>query len=251
MKRNNRLTQKSTTAVEVLPDSQRYLSVAKPELRQALAENLGSGGSTTPLDLIRIRVPAGGGTAWQVPTLSGPKNQDSVRGVIIAWSPVRAFWPDALGTGAGNQPPACTSNDGERGIGNPGGDCESCPFNAFHTANDGAGNGKACREARGLLFLGEGELMPYYLPAPTMSIRPLKAYFMQLASRAKPYHSVVTELHLIQAQNATKITYSQIEPRMVRELDADEIAALEGYRAAVVPAITSRPILTRADFAGE
>lgn len=233
-----------------LTDAQRYLSVARPELRQALRENLGEGGGTSPLDLIRIRVPAGGGTAWQVPTLEGPKNFDEVRGVIIHWSTVRAYWPEALGQGGGNQPPQCTSSDGDIGHGNPGGDCDACPFNAFQTANGGEGSGKACREARGLLFLGEGELMPYWLPAPTMSIKPLKSYFMQLASRGKPYHTVVTALKLIQAQNANKIVYSQIEPRMMRELEPDEIEAMEGYRVAVVPAITRVTVLTRADFAG-
>ncbi len=241
---------KESTAV-TLTDDQRYLRVAAPELHQALAENLGTGGGTTPLDLIRLRVPAGGGTAWQVPTLEGPKNKDEVHGVVISWSDVRAYWPEALGTGGGGQPPSCTSPDGKIGIGDPGGECLTCPFNAFHTANSGEGNGKACKEARGMLFLAEGELMPYWITAPTMSIKGLKTYFMQLASRGKPYHGVVTGLKLIQAQNAGKIIYSQIEARMVRELEPDEIAALEGYRKAVVPAITSQPVLTRADFMGD
>lgn len=242
---------KTTTAV-ALTDDQRYLMVSNPNLIEALRENLGPNGSADKLDLPRLRVPAGGGLAWTVPTIEGPKPREYVEGVIISWSPVRAYWPQAIGDGGGNAPPDCSSSDGQIGIGTPGGACETCSFNQFGSKDAGGGtsNAKACREARGMLVLPQGELMPFYLPAPTMSIKTIKDYFMRLTSQGKPYHAVVTRFNLGQAQNKGGIVYSQIEPQWVRDLEDDERTALRAYRDAVVPAFTAAPRLTQSDFVG-
>lgn len=225
-----------------------YLALAQPDLQVALRENLGQGGVDV-LDMPRLRVPAGGGLAWTVPTIEGPKPREEVIGVLMHWTPVRAMWLKDLGTG-GNTPPDCTSRDGETGIGDPGGDCATCPLNAFGSAKGGSQTGKACREARGILFLPEGEYLPFYLPAPVMSIKPIKDYFMRLSSQAKPYWAVVTRLKLAQAQNASGITYSKIEPTFVRELTPEERAAISGYRDSILPAFNATVSLTAADVTG-
>lgn len=241
-------SKEETTSIVPAPASGGFLALAEPDLQLALRENIGTGKGDV-LDLPRLRVPAGGGLAWTVPTIEGPKPREEIVGVIVHWTTVRAYWASELGQGGGNTPPDCTSRDGEIGIGNPGGACDVCPLNQFGTARGGAANGKACREARGLLFLPEGEFLPFYLPAPVMSIKNLKDYFMRLASGAKPYWSVVSRLKLAQAQNNGGITYSRIEPAFVRDLTPDERNAIKGYRDGIVPAFANVE-LTAADVTG-
>ena len=227
---------KSETTDLTVPEKN-FLALADQDLRLALKENLGSGG-TSVLDMPRIRVPAGGGLSWTVPTLEGPKPREFMEGVIIHWTPVRAMWRKDLGAG-GNAPPDCTSRDGETGIGDPGGACDACPFNEFGSASGGTKSGKACREARGLLFLPSDSFLPFYLPAPVMSIKPLKDYFMRLASQALPYWGVVSKFGLEQAQNAGSITYSRIVPTFVRKLTPDERGAISAYRESILPAFNA------------
>ena len=49
------------------------------------------------------------------------------------------------------------SFDGVTGIGNPGGNCQNCPYNKF---GSGEGQSKLCKNKRMLYMLREGELFP-------------------------------------------------------------------------------------------
>ena len=234
------MTSKSTspaTGGNLVPATSGYLAtIGNPDMAVALRENLDPNGSV--LDLPSVRVPAGGMTLWTVDTLEGPQTVKEIEGVILHRANARAYWPKGLGEG-GDPVPSCASADGRRGIGTPGGDCSVCPFNQFGTAKDGTAAGKACREAIALLVLVESQALPIRLVVPTMSMKPINAYFMRLASNGKPFHAVVSAFRLVQARNATGITFSTVEPRFVRNLSADERAGLEGYRAAVLPAFNA------------
>jgi hypothetical protein len=237
----------TTKAVATTPETGGFLSLANPDLQLAMSENLGPAGSTTLLDLPRLKVPAGGGLAWTIHTLEGPKPEAEIEGVIVHWTQVRAYWQSELGAGGGSAPPDCTSRDGEYGIGEPGGVCAECPMNQFNTA-PGNRPGKACREARGMLVAIEGQAMPMYLPAPVMSIKPLREYFMRLASAAKPYYGIVSSFKLEQAQNNGGVVYSRIVPGYVRDLSPEERKAIDAYRAAILPAFAANAVLRKSDL---
>src|SRR3990167_1766865 len=95
--------------------------------------NIGAGG-LTEFDLDRVKVPAAGGLTWQIPGLHEAESK-SVDGVIVAWRDPHSFWREGVSTTGGGAPPDCYSHDGIVGIGKPGGECVTCPNNAWGSAN--------------------------------------------------------------------------------------------------------------------
>lgn len=115
------------------------------------------------LQLDRIKIPAGGSTAFEIPSVDGDDSEmvKEITGVILYNHPANAYYTDKY-TG-GSNPPDCSSFDGIHGIGNPGGSCKNCPFNKF---GSGEGKSKACKNRRMLYILRDGELFPVILNLP-------------------------------------------------------------------------------------
>jgi len=223
--------------VATVPEQGLYLATFATnmdELALTVRENLGETG-ISPRELPRIRIPAGGGANWEVPTLEGVEATGTVSGVIVHWKTMRAYWdvPFEQSDGA---PPMCTSDDGVIGVGNPGGACKTCRFNQFNSAlNDGAG--KACREVLAAFMLTEGDTLPYFMPLPPMSIRPMRDYFARLTQKAIPFWAVETKLSLEQDKNRNSIRYSKAAPGLGRILNAAERERIMTYREFIRPAI--------------
>ena len=213
------------------------------ELPALIRDNIGPDG-LSEFSFPRIKVPAGGGIAWTVPSLEGPQVAQELEGVIVNWRTMRAYWENPFGEGGGNQPPDCASRDGITGTGNPGGDCASCMLNEFGS-KDG-GRGKACKEVRAVFMLRDASIFPDLFPLPPMSIKPLKEYFLQLAGNRIPYWQVITRLKLETARNADGITYSKAVPTFVRRLTPEEVAVAAWYRGAMNPVIDG-VVLAHAD----
>lgn len=214
-------------------------SVAKYEPAQLMAlisENMGGEPLSMGL-LTKIKIPAGGGLAFERPTLTGePEVVTAIEGVIVAWKDIRAYWPTAYD--GGNEPPACASEDGRYGIcidenEHLGGDCMSCPLSKFGTKIDSktgsAGKGKACREARVLFVLTGKGLLPIVIVAPPTSIKSVKNYFMALLNEQIPYWGVISKIQLIKAKNTGGIEYSQLKLAMVKPIPDEEIARVKSY----------------------
>ena len=79
----------------------------------------------------RVKLPAGGGTAFEVPAEDGEDTEmvKDITGVILYNHPAYAYYASAFA--GGHAAPDCSSIDGATGIGTPGGDCRRCPFNKF------------------------------------------------------------------------------------------------------------------------
>ena len=92
----------------------------------------------------RVKLPAGG-TAFEIPSAEGEDSEmaKDITGVIVYNHPAYAYYHDKY-TG-GNNPPDCSSFDGVNGIGNPGGNCQNCPYNKF---GSGDGQSKLCKNKR-------------------------------------------------------------------------------------------------------
>lgn len=221
--------------------------VESAELNDLLQENLANE-DLSPIDFDRIRVPSGGGVAWEIIGENGePEPAKNVSGVIAYQHTARTYWREGLDEGAGAKPPDCYSNDGRTGYGdiglNDGGTraCISCPLNQW--GSDDSGAGKACRENRILYLLRENELLPTLIVVPPTSLRNFKRYLLRLTSRRVPYHSVVSEFELDKAQSGQGITYSQIKfsqgPRVPQDL-AEKIQAYSNMLESLV-ATTSGP----------
>lgn len=184
------------------------------------------GESIDVTDLDRIRVPAGGGLAWTVPTASGEDSVKNLEGVIVHVARRRAYWADPEPKGT---VPDCYSKDGVTGIGTPGGNCDSCPMNAFGTAvrpGGAAGRGKACKEMRLLFLLRPGENLPAVVVVPPGSLKGVKSYLLKLKA---PFWRLITRLTLTKAQSKDGIAYAQIKPEMVSDLGVEAAGPIKRF----------------------
>ena len=170
----------------------------------------------------RIKIPAGGGIAYEVPG-DDPESPDTVKefkGVILYHHPVHSYYVEKY-TG-GNNPPDCGSMDGHVGIDTETGEikeCAECPFNKFGSGENGA---KACKQKRRIYLLRENEALPTLLSLPTGSLAEFSKYVMRLLSKGKKTNSVVTKFTLKKAQNSGGINYSQAVLTVDRNLTEEE-----------------------------
>lgn len=205
-------------------------------LNEALADDC----QGLEFSLDRVKLPAGGGTAFEIPSAEGedPEMAKEITGVIVYNHPAYAYYHDKY-TG-GNNPPDCSSFDGVNGIGNPGGNCQSCPYNKF---GSGDGQSKLCKNKRMLYILREGELFPITISLPTGSLKSFTNYVKSQLSRGRKLNQVVTKITLKKTTNASGIAFAQAVFGFVRMLSAEERAAVAGvtdtvkaYAANLTPA---------------
>lgn len=170
-----------------------------------------------------IKVPAGGGLAFEVPgdDPNSPDLQKEFNAVILYHHPLLSYYKEKY-TG-GSQAPDCGSFDGVYGIGEPGGRCAECPLNQFGTGENG---GKACKTKRRVFLLREGESIPTILTLPTGSLNDFSKYVMRLISKGKKSNQVVTKFSLTKAQNSGGIAYSKVVLATAYDLTKDDIESI-------------------------
>ena len=171
----------------------------------------------------RVKLPAGGGTAFEIPSAGSDESEmaKDVTGVIVYNHPSYAFYKDRYS--GGSNPPDCGSFDGVLGIGTPGGNCASCPYNKF---GSGEGQSKLCKNKRMLYILREGELFPITLSLPTGSLKSFTNYVKSQLSRGRKLNRVVTKITLKKATNASGIAFSQAVFTFDRMLSPEERTAV-------------------------
>ena len=214
------------------------LRMETADIQELLRENLG-GDTLNPNDLDRVKVPAGAGTRWEIPTISGTEAVQTIEGVIVHRASRRAYWPEKF-SGA-NDPPQCFSDDGINGVGTPGGSCADCPLNQFGTAGDG----KACKETRQLFVLTADSLIPVVVTIPPASLANVKAYFLRLLRNQLTPLDVVTNISLEKAQSKGGIDYSRVVLTAGGRLDLDATARLKAYAAELEPAFQAAARIER------
>lgn len=218
----------ANTALTVIEDGA-YALMPAAEIQELLRENLGN----TKLDrqnLPQVKVPAGGGRAWDLGD-DEPPVQELV-GVVIWYADTRLYWSKGIEDTGGETPPDCTSADGIVGIGDPGGECESCPLNEWGSGK--AGRGKACNERRQLAILRPGELLPTMLSLPPSSIKTWDQFKINALNKRKRYYQRVAAFGLEKAESEGGIAFSRVTVRAVRDLSDDESANIEAIRKDMV-----------------
>ena len=172
----------------------------------------------------RIKIPAGGGLAYEVPG-DDPDSPDSVKefkAVILYHHPINCYYKEEY-TG-GNNPPDCGSMDGKVGIDAETGECKNCAECEFNKFGSGKNGAKACKQKRRIYLLREGEALPTILSLPTGSLGEFSKYVMRLLSKGRKTNGVVTNFTLKKAKNSGGINYSQAVFAVDRELTSDELA---------------------------
>jgi hypothetical protein len=244
-----RTTPAASTAVALIErDNLPGLAADVADVIGALADNLG-GEAVGVNDFTRIRMPAGGGIAWEVPNLDGEADvQKVIRGVIVYQRTPRTYWATSFENSEGG-PPDCRSDDGVTGRGNPGGDCSTCPLAQF---GSGRGNTQACAQQRQIFVLREdGGAFPVILTLPPTSLKNARGYLVALAERGKKFRHVLTEIGLERATSNDGIGYSRATFRYVGDLSADAKAASDAYAREIGPLIVHVPADPRPSADGD
>ena len=177
------------------------------------------------MHLQRIKIPSGGGRAFEIPgdDPDNPRYESTLQGVIIYNHPACAYWPEGADEDD-NVPPICSSVDGKLGIGTPGGSCALCELNKFGTD----GKGKACKNMRHLYILRRGEFLPIFFALPPTSLRPFNDFMSaSFVSRRRPTWGSLVEIGLRRIEGATP--YSIATFKKLRDFSGDELAQLKQY----------------------
>ena len=170
----------------------------------------------------KIKIPAGGGLAFEVPGEDGePEMAKEFSAVILFHHPMNAFYEGKY-TG-GHQPPDCASLDGKIAADRATGEvrsCTDCPKNEFGSKDDSGG--KACQNRRRLFLLREGELFPVVLNLPAGSLQPFNDYVRTLLNKRTKTSFVVTRFRLKKVQSVGGVDYSQAQFSVDRPLEPAE-----------------------------
>ena len=196
-------------------------------------------------ELNRIKIPAGGGMAWEVEALEGVKVHQHLDVLVLAIKGnQKSWWSTSMEDGGGGSPPSCSSKDGDHGFGINTLDaapdeapskhrCSECPWNQFGSA----GAGKACKDQSLLFFFLEGSRIPSLLTVPATSLKALRKYALQLIDAGKRIEGCITRLALKKTQSQSGITYSTLDPTWVKDLDESAIekmvAVSKDFRARI------------------
>lgn len=205
------------------------------QAREVMVEAFGNLGVTDSL-LSRIKIPAGGMTAWQVEDIDGEQVLQNIDAIVVAMKgKQKAWWKSDMESGGGGTPPSCTSKDGINGVGvntldddaEPGTHkCSECAWNQFGSSRSG-GNAKECKDFGLLFFFREGSRIPSILQVPATSLKPLQTYVLRLIDAGKSISGVVTRLGLKKATSGGGITYSQLTLTYVSDLSPEARATMK------------------------
>ena len=188
----------------------------------------------------RVKIPSGGGLAFEIPLDDEVDTVKEFVGVIVDHQRVNVHWASVL-PGQG-QPSACSSVDGKTGVAAPDADlawagrtqaCAECPLNQWGS-DEGGGGGKACKNMVRIYIVREGDAFPLMLTLPPTSIRNWANYLAKrvLAKGLRP-HQVVTRIGLKREQSRGGITYSQATFKPVGVLSQDVQQQMSAYSQSI------------------
>lgn len=179
------------------------------------------------LSFQRVKIPAGGALQFEIPG-DDPESPDYARvleGVILYNHASCAFWPEGSEYDE-NTNPLCSSIDGIIGIGEPGGACATCSFNAWGSGENG--KGKACKNMRVLYLLRDGDYMPIQVTLPPTSLKPFKDFMnVAFAARRRATCGSVVQIGLKRVENGN--TYSVATFRRLFDFSGEPLAQAKAY----------------------
>lgn len=175
----------------------------------------------------RIKVPSGGGLAYEVPgdNPEEPELEKEFDAVILYHHPMLSYYKEKYN--GSNEAPNCSSIDGVVGVDRDTGElrqCKDCPNNIFGSGENG---GKACKIKRRIFILRKNEALPVIFTLPTSSVGDFSKYIMRLVSKNKKSNQVVSRFSLKKVQNSGGITYSKVVVNTIRELTEEEQKSID------------------------
>jgi hypothetical protein len=225
----------STDIATIEPSSYLALNRESSEIQEIIRDNL-AGQDVGEFDLPRIKIPAGGGTTWEIESpLHGTQSERELQGIVVYHRQTRSFWRDDDSTGT---PPDCSSRDGVVGVGDPGGECRTCPLSQF--GSDG-GRGQACKQQAMWFLLREDSFLPVVLSLPPTSLKAAKQYMLALAGAGIRAAEVVTKITLEKQRNPDGQDYSRAVLSVGGKLDEAATARARAYAEQLRPVFDATP----------
>lgn len=175
------------------------------DIRAIMEENL-AGERLSLSSLDRIKVPSGGATSWEINTINGTESVQAVTGIIVHEQKARTYWEKSIEEAGGDVPPDCYSEDLRNGHGQPGGECDACPFSQFGPDNERP----ECREGRTLFLLSADATLPVAVNIPPSSLRRYIEYKVRLSKAGVPLTGIETSLSLEKDKSRKGITFARI-----------------------------------------
>lgn len=205
------------------------------DIKALMEENLG-GEKLSLGSLDHIKIPAGGATNWKILTFEGARNVPDVTGVVVHERKTRAFWHGPFEE-TGGERPDCSSDDLISGAGDPGGDCETCPFSSFSA--DGAQ--PQCREGRILFVLTKDAALPVAVQLPSSSLRAFRDYKLRLSQNLILLSETETVISLEKAVGKKGFAYSRAVFRVGARATGKQKKLLSEQSRAIKELVSSSP----------
>lgn len=199
------------------------------EFREVLAEEMEENGDIA-IAFPVLKIPSGGGMAFTLPGDEGDVAK-TIDVIIVDRFKANAYWENAFD--GSNNPPDCSSFDGETGYGDPGGYCAGCEFNQFGSDPDPKSEGKACKNMIRTYILREGDMLPWKLDVPPTSMKAFSNYISSVVLKGKHPYGVITRVGLEAAKSANGIAYSKLTFKPTGSLGKDATLASKEYSGSI------------------
>ena len=208
-----------------------------PDLLAEIQDEMGDIDSDGSVDFLRIKVPSGGGQAFEVQAEDGNveylKELDCV---IVYTHKTNSWWGADFGASQDGSSPICSSMDGKIGVNTETGrvmSCATCPNNQYGSAigpNGDRGRGKACKNMSRLYLLLSGSPDLYMLTVPPTSMRDVDRALKKMLMSGMSYTGTVIRLSLERTVNAAGVNYSKIKLTKLGVLPADQRQKVTRWR---------------------
>jgi len=180
-----------------------------PTIPAELAEILATEMDGLSIEIDRVKIPSGGGLAFELPDSTGPVMITEIVGIIVDHYPVNAFW--ATKYSGQKNPPDCASTDGKTGIERDSGEtrsCKTCPRNQWGSSEKGVG--KACKNMHRIYLLPTGNILPILITLPPTSIKSFGDFLgKRVVAKGLRSYEVLTRISLRREKSRSGIEYSQ------------------------------------------
>jgi len=204
-------------------------------------------GETLQPSFPKIKIPAGAGLAWEIPTdKEEPDSAKELIGTILDHYRTRAYWPGEYS--GGNSPPECSSMNAIKGT--KYGLCKECQFSQWGSGKDG--RGQACKLTHRvyLLLKDSGSILPYLLSlAPTSSpekngyVGSLPTFATNMMGKLKKLHDITVKVKLVKDWSSDKkYEFSKAQFFYVADLNEQDKATAKFLRERLASAMREVPI---------
>ena len=229
----NESTEKKERALTT-PAETGFAIVDEPQAREMLLSTFDQMGISN-FQLGRVKIPAGGMTAFMVETLEGEVPMQEIEAVIInIKGQQKSWWRETMEESTSSGPPDCQSTDGKTGFGmntlddaeqNGTHKCFECVWNQFGS-HRGGGKGKDCKDAAHIFFFQKDGRLPTLLSAPATSLPMVQKYVMNLLNAGKGVEQVVTKIGLEAVKGGGGGVYSRLTLSYGGELEQEAAATM-------------------------